>query len=228
MSSCHTESESPVPKTLLTIGDLCRTFGVSSDWVYRRTRSDALDPFPFLRIGRLLRFEVEQVRDYLKSRSRNPISDNVALTGGVARANEGRKRLMARKRFQSGYIRVRGKHSPSWEGFYREDILLPDGRIVRKRRRRCLASLAELPTKTLAKRKLAEIVAELNDVDHKPRAVVTVAQFVENKYRTLILPVRNPTTRRGYEVVLRQHVPRAGNQPTRRYDPGESPVLHQL
>src|SRR6266481_7229095 len=36
--------------------------------------------------------------------------------------------------------------------------------------------------------------------------VVTVAQFVENKYRTLILPVRKPTTRRGYEVVLRQHV----------------------
>ena len=40
----------------------------------------------------------------------------------------------------------------------------------------------------------------------QPRAVVTVAQFVENKYRTLILPVRKPTTRRGYGVVLRQHV----------------------
>ena len=105
-----------------------------------------------------------------------------------------------------GYIRVRGKHSPSWEGFYREDFLLPDGRIVRKRRGRYLGSLAELPTKTLAKRKLAEIVAELNDVDYKPRAVVIVAQFVENKYRTLILPVRKPTTRRGYEVVLRKHV----------------------
>ena len=35
---------------------------------------------------------------------------------------------MARKRFQIGYIRVRGKHNPSWEGLYREDILLPDGR----------------------------------------------------------------------------------------------------
>src|SRR5437016_11837533 len=148
MSSCHTESESPVPKTLLTIGDLCRTFGVSSDWVYRRTRSDALDPSPFLRIGRLLRFEVEQVRDYLRSRSRNPISDNVSLTGGVARANEGRKRLMARKRFQSGYIRVRGSTTRAGKG---EDILLPDGRIVRKRRGRYLGSLAELPTKTLAK-----------------------------------------------------------------------------
>ena len=110
---------------------------------------------------------------------------------------------MARKRFESGYIRLRGSTTRAGKG---EDILLPDGRIVRKRRGRYLGSLAELPTKTLAKRKLAEIVAELNDVDYKPRAVVTVAQFVEDKYRTLILPVRKPTTRRGYEVVLRQHV----------------------
>jgi len=64
----------------------------------------------------------------------------------------------------------------------------------------------EFPTKTLAKRKLAEIVAELNDVDYKPRAVMTVAKFVENQYRTLIMPVRKPTTQRGYEIVLRPYV----------------------
>src|SRR3984893_19508420 len=65
---------------------------------------------------------------------------------------------------------------------------------------------AELPTKTLARRKLAEIVAELNEPDYQPRAVMTVAEFVENKYKTLILPVRKSTTRHGYEVVLRRHV----------------------
>jgi integrase len=35
---------------------------------------------------------------------------------------------------------------------------------------------------------------------------MTVAEFVENKYKTLILPVRKSTTRRGYEVVLRRRV----------------------
>src|SRR5439155_22744341 len=120
------------------------------DRVYRRTRSVALDPIPFVRIGRLLRFEVGQVRGYLKSRSRNPISDNVALTGGVARANEGRKRLMARKRFESGYIRLRGSTTRAGKG---GDILLPDGRIVRKRRGRYLGSLAELPTEMRAEGK---------------------------------------------------------------------------
>jgi hypothetical protein len=35
---------------------------------------------------------------------------------------------------------------------------------------------------------------------------MTVAGFMENKYKTLILPVRKPTKRRGYEVVLRKHV----------------------
>jgi hypothetical protein len=114
-----------------------------------------------VRLGKLLRFEVAQVRSYLKSHSRIEFSDTLPQTGGVARANERRNKLMARKRFQMGYIRVRGKHNPSWEGFYREDILLPDGRIVRKRRGRLLGSLAEFPTKTLARGKLAEIVAEL-------------------------------------------------------------------
>jgi integrase len=159
-----------------------------------------------VRLGKLLPFEVAQVRSSLKFHSRTEFSDTLPQTGGLARADESRNKLMARKRFQIGYIRVRGKHNPSWEGFYREDILLPEGRIVRKRRGRLLGSLAELPTKTLARRKLAEIVAELNEPAYQPRAVMTVAEFVENKYKTLILPVRKSTTRRGYEVVLRPHV----------------------
>jgi integrase len=35
---------------------------------------------------------------------------------------------------------------------------------------------------------------------------MTVAEFIENKYRTFILSVPKPTTRRGYDVVLRKHV----------------------
>jgi len=55
-------------------------------------------------------------------------------------------------------------------------------------------------------RKLAAIAGELNDLDYQPRPVMTVRDFVEDKYLKLALPVRKPTTQHGYEVVLRRHV----------------------
>ncbi|NIV30297.1 MAG: tyrosine-type recombinase/integrase, partial [Anaerolineae bacterium] len=114
--------------------------------------------------------------------------------------------MLTRRRFQKGYVRLRGTHDPYWEGFYREDILLADSKIVRKRRSKNLGRLAELPTKKLALRKLAAIVAELNALDYQPRPVITVRDFVEEKYRKLVLSVRKPTTQHGYAVVLDRHV----------------------
>lgn len=114
--------------------------------------------------------------------------------------------MLTRKRFQKGFVRLRGKHDPYWEGFYREDIQQGDDKIIRKRRSKNLGRLAELPTKKLALRKLSEIVTELNALDYRPRSVITVRDFVEDKYRKLVLPVRKPTTQHGYGVVLDRHV----------------------
>ncbi len=113
---------------------------------------------------------------------------------------------MARKRFQTGHVRLRGKRDPYWEGFYREDVLLPNGRVERKQRTKNLGRQADIPTKKLAQRRLADIVKELNDEDYRPRPVVTVRDFVEQKYQRLTMPTKKDTTRHGYEVILRKHV----------------------
>jgi integrase len=113
---------------------------------------------------------------------------------------------MARKRFQAGHVRLRGKRDPYWEGFYREDVLLRDGRVVRKQCTKNLGRQADIPTKRLAQRRLADIVKELNEEDYRPRPVVTVGDFVEQKYSKLTMPTKKDTTRHSYQVILRKHV----------------------
>ncbi len=191
---------------LLSVKDLCALFGVSRDWAYKHSRSNATDPLPCVRLGRLLRFSAQKVRQYLESRRNLDSGGSLQATDGIARVNGRRYRAMARKRFQAGHVRLRGKRNPYWEGFYREDVLLPDGRVVRKQRTKNLGRRADIPTKRLAQRRLTDIVKELNDEDYRPRPVVTVRDFVEQKYLKLTMPTKKDTTRHGYEVILRKHV----------------------
>lgn len=173
------------PEKLLTVKDLCALFGVSRDWVYKRTRAKATSPLPCVRPGELLRFPPERVRQYLEARQDLDSGGSLAATDGIARVNGRRCRAMARKRFQAGHVRLRGKRAPYWESFYREDILLPEGQVVRKQRTKNLGRRGAIPTKRLAQRRLAEIVKELNDEDYRPQPVVTVRDFVEQKYLKL-------------------------------------------
>jgi hypothetical protein len=193
-------------RKLLTVKGLCSLLDVSPDWVYKRTCRRAADPLPCIRLGKLLRFPAEKVREYLESGHDLDSGDSVRTTDGIARVNGRRYRAMARKRFQAGHVRLRGKRDPYWEGFYREDVLLPDGRVVRKQRTKNLGRQADIPTKRLAQRRLADIVKELNDEDYRPRPVVTVGDFVEQKYLKLTMPTKKDTTRRSYQVILRKHV----------------------
>ncbi len=212
-SEPRSPAEGKQPSELLTVRDLCALFGVSRDWVYKRTRATATSPLPCIRLGKLLRFPPERVRQYLESSQNLDSGGSVPATDGIARVNGRRHRAMARKRFQAGHVRLRGKRDPYWEGFYREDVLLPDGRVVRKQRTKNLGRRADIPTKRLAQRKLADTVKELNDEDYRPRPVVTVRDFVEQKYLKLTMPTKKDTTRHGYEVILRKHVlPEVGDR----------------
>src|SRR5258708_20488050 len=62
------------------------------------------------------------------------------------------------------------------------------------------------PTKKLAERKLAETLADVNDIDYRPRPIATVRDFVEMKYKKLILPLRKRTTQHGYKIILAHHI----------------------
>ncbi len=219
MKSRGPSPEVQANQSLLKTGEVCDRFKVSRDWVYHRVRPDALDSLPYVRLGRVLRFEPEKVQQYLEAHRKIERGGRLATTDGIVRVNARRKRAMARKRFQKGHVHLRGKRDRYWEGFYREDILHPDGRVERKQRSRNLGRLVDIQTKRLAERKLAEILNDVNDVDYRPRSVATLREFVEEKYMKLKLSQKKKLTQDSYRLNLNKHIlPALGDRPLAEID----------
>lgn len=194
----------PEQPQLLNVAQLCAELNVSSSWVYKRTKQGAVDPLPVARIGGL-KFDAQQVRLYITARQRPAHSATLSSSDGNARVNGKGYRSLTRRRFQTGYVRLREDRSPAWwEGFYREDVADESGPVRRRRRAVNLGLLSDVPTKRSAQHKLADILAEINDADYRPRTTLTFSAFVK-KYRELKLPTKKGTTQAGYENNLRKH-----------------------
>ena len=90
---------------------------------------------------------------------------------------------MARRRFQTGSVRLRTDLGPAyWQGRYWEDISDQAGKLLRKRTVIKLGLLEETPTEKAARQKLAAILHHINDVKHKARKQMTFGGFTL-KYR---------------------------------------------
>lgn len=110
--------------------------------------------------------------------------------------------LVARPRWQQGWLFQRGKRNPVWVGRFREDVLTADG--VRKRRERSvvLGFVSEIG-KRQAQRLLCERLAAINQGTHKPEVVITFERFVLERWEPNILPTLRPGTRCNYRSVIR-------------------------
>ncbi|WP_035354975.1 tyrosine-type recombinase/integrase [Edaphobacter aggregans] len=75
---------------------------------------------------------------------------------------------------------------------------------MRKRIAVTLGSLKEIPNEKIARHKLAAILEPINDVNHRPKKMMTFRGFVE-KYRALKLANKKGTTVHGYETNIRAH-----------------------
>ena len=158
-----------------------------------------------IRFGkRGIRFDLEQIVLYIRSRERYTIRDKMPLSDGIARVN-GKDFKLTRKRFQTGSVRLRKDRDPVWwEGFYREDVVTDTGRVIRKRRSVKLGLKKDIPTAAQAKHKLAKILFTINDDGYRPRSAITFRAFVQ-KYRELKLATKKETTQHGYENNIRAH-----------------------
>lgn len=75
--------------------------------------------------------------------------------------SSGEGNLMARRRFQKGFVFLQGNQ---WKGRYREDVIV--GTETRRIRREViLGSKRDLPTKPLAMRRLEVLLARINGLD---------------------------------------------------------------
>jgi excisionase family DNA binding protein len=60
--------ESSSDDGLLTVHDAARFLNVPVSWVYEHTRKNCIDPLPFVKLGKYLRFDGADLRTYIDTR----------------------------------------------------------------------------------------------------------------------------------------------------------------
>lgn len=113
---------------------------------------------------------------------------------------------MARRRFQTGQLFKSGKRRKVWVGRWREDVMLEDGTLGQVRRWHVLASVADLPTRREAQILLDERLRAINAGASRPEALINFGTFVNQQWKTLVLPTFKASTQHGYKTVLHVHV----------------------
>jgi integrase len=109
---------------------------------------------------------------------------------------------LARRRYQKGSVFLKRK---TWMGRWWDDVIDSDGTVRRIRRARAIGTVADLPTKKLALRRLELYLAKVNAPGYRPGRVATLAEFVE-RWRVEVLVQHKPSTMRAAESHLRTHI----------------------
>jgi integrase len=112
---------------------------------------------------------------------------------------------MARRRYQNGHIRKRGKRNPVWELLWREDFIQGDGTIGRRLLSKVLGPVREL-TRRQARKLAEEHLRPLNLGRLVPQSTVTLQQFVETHFVPNVFPVLKPSSRERYRRTLDNHI----------------------
>jgi integrase len=117
----------------------------------------------------------------------------------------GKENSMARKRYQTGRVFLKGKNEEKWVGRYREDVVEVTGTTRRVRRSVILGTKRELPTKRLAERRLAAILSRINCLDYRPGRAATFGEFIE-RWKTEVLTTQKPSSVRAVRSHLRCYI----------------------
>ena len=119
---------------------------------------------------------------------------------------------MARRRFQRGSIRKRGKRQPIWELQWWEDYIQLDGTIGRRRESVILGYVSEMPLKQ-ARKEAEKKLGQVNAGKAVPHSTLSLREFVDQFFVPLALPVLKLSTRKRYQSTLNLHLlPAFGNR----------------
>ena len=109
---------------------------------------------------------------------------------------------MARRRYQKGSLRFRGK---VWTLRWREDVVLADGTTKREQRTTVLGTLQGFPTRRLAEREAASFLARVNRLDYRPVKRAMFAEFAKG-WKSRIGSLLKPSTALAAASHLRSHL----------------------
>jgi integrase len=112
---------------------------------------------------------------------------------------------MARRRYQKGNIRKRGKRKPVWELQWWEDYINPDGTIGRKRESAILGYVSET-TLRQARKAAEEKLRPINEGRAIPYSTLTFREFVAQFFVPLVFPTLKVSTRKRYRSTLDVHL----------------------
>ncbi len=132
------------------------------------------------------------------------ILPNAEKQGGPVQIG-GWQKEMARRRYQRGSIRKRGKRQPIWELQWYEDYIKPDGAIGRRRESTVLGFVRDM-TRRQAFKAAEERLRPLNQGRAVPHATLTLREFVERYFIPHVFPVLKPSTRNRYACTLQVHL----------------------
>src|ERR1039457_3297513 len=110
---------------------------------------------------------------------------------------------MARRRGQqTGHVHRQGD---CWYLAYREDAIGEDGKIVRVRLNRKIASAKEV-SKREAQRIAREILNTVDDQAQQPMSLITVKEFVERRFQSDVVWALKHAGQLHYKYILTDHV----------------------
>jgi integrase len=102
---------------------------------------------------------------------------------------------LARRRYQKGHLRLRGKREKVWIGRWLEDEIQSDGTVVRRHKSEVLGTLKQFPTKRLAQRELDARVSVVNSPTYRARPTATFQELAE-RWKLLVMPNHEDSTQR--------------------------------
>ncbi len=117
----------------------------------------------------------------------------------------GWQKEMARRRYQKGNIRKRGKRNPVWELQWWTDCINPDGTIGRKRESIILGPVASL-TRRQALKAAEEHLRPLNLGKVTPFSAISFREFVDKYFVPNFFPTLKLSTQRRYRRTLEKHL----------------------
>lgn len=102
---------------------------------------------------------------------------------------------MARRRYQSGSLKLTGTARKKWVLVWREDVVGDDGGIHRIQRTTNVGFLDEVPTKKLARRRADEVLEKVNATDYRPSRPIEFREFAE-RWKTTMVPLLKPSSQK--------------------------------
>jgi len=130
------------------------------------------------------------------------ILSNAEKLGGP---QQGGWQKMARRRYQGGTLRKRGKRNPYWELQWREDYIKPDGTIGRRIVSWKIGAIAKL-TRREARKLADEKLRSLNQGEYAPKSTITLQDFVDLYFVPNFFPTLKLSTQKRYRRTLTNHL----------------------